>query len=202
MDRREHWESIYRTRGDTDLSWFQAQPSVSLSLIESLCPAPRRVIDVSGGQSALAGELLGRGVEEVTVLDISKSAIERGRERLGPRADRVRWIIGDVLEAKRPRRVRSVARSRGLSLPDRTGGPPALRGRSISTRLHRRPCDRGDVRPHRAGDVQRSACATIRRCAVGQRVRSSVPTGWVGQRVAYNMWGAAQDFTYAVLCLT
>lgn len=98
MDRREHWEWIYRTRGDTELSWFQAQPSVSLSLIESLRPKPRRVIDVGGGQSPLAGELLGRGVEDVTVLDISESAIERGRERLGPRADQVRWIVGDVLE--------------------------------------------------------------------------------------------------------
>lgn len=98
MNWREHWEGIYRTKDDTELSWFQSRPSVSLSLIESLRPKPRRVIDVGGGQSTLAGELLERGVEEVAVLDISASAIERGKERLGLRADRVRWIIGDVLE--------------------------------------------------------------------------------------------------------
>jgi SAM-dependent methyltransferase len=97
--RQEHWETLYRTRGDTELSWFQAHPAVSLSLIESLRPAPGSVIDVGGGHSALAGALLARGIESVTVVDISSAAIGRGRERLGSAADRVRWIVADVLEA-------------------------------------------------------------------------------------------------------
>jgi SAM-dependent methyltransferase len=58
------------------------------------------VIDVGGGQSALACELLGHGVAEVAVLDISSAAVERGKKRLGPRADQVRWIVRDVLEAR------------------------------------------------------------------------------------------------------
>jgi len=100
MHKKEHWERVYFTKDDTELSWFQAQPAVSLSLIDRLHPAPRRVLDVGGGQSALAGELMRRGVEQVSVLDIAASAIERGRKRLGPLADRVRWIVGDVLEAR------------------------------------------------------------------------------------------------------
>ncbi len=98
MDRKVHWEGVYGTKGDTELSWFQAQPAVSLSLIDSLRPLPRRVIDVGGGQSALARGLLDRGIEAVTVLDIANAAIERGRARLGPDADRVRWIVADVLD--------------------------------------------------------------------------------------------------------
>jgi 2-polyprenyl-3-methyl-5-hydroxy-6-metoxy-1,4-benzoquinol methylase len=97
--RREHWETVYRDKADAQLSWFQAEPSASLALIRSLRPAPRRVIDVGGGQSALAGELVSSGVEEVTVLDISDAAISRARERLGERATRVRWLTADVLES-------------------------------------------------------------------------------------------------------
>lgn len=98
MTRQDHWEDVYRVKGDTELSWFQVQPAMSLSLIDGLKPAPSRIIDVGGGQSALAGELIGRGVAEVTVLDVSRAAIERGRARLGAIADRVRWVVGDVLD--------------------------------------------------------------------------------------------------------
>lgn len=98
MNRQEHWEGVYRVKGDTELSWFQAQPAVSLSLIGAVRPAPKSVIDVGGGQSELAGELVRRGVEHVTVLDISSTAIERGRNRLEAVAQRVRWVVGDVLE--------------------------------------------------------------------------------------------------------
>jgi SAM-dependent methyltransferase len=98
VDRKAHWEGVYRTKGDTDLSWFQTLPTHSLALIDALRPPPRRVIDIGGGQSALAGELLRRGIEQVTVLDISSAAIERGRQRLGPLAERVRWVVGDVLD--------------------------------------------------------------------------------------------------------
>jgi len=99
MNRRDHWESVYRDKGDCDLSWFQARPEMSLSMIDGISSPPRRVIDIGGGQSALAGELLARGVEAVTVLDISGAAIERGKERLGPLAERVSWIVADVLDS-------------------------------------------------------------------------------------------------------
>jgi SAM-dependent methyltransferase len=97
--RRQHWEAVYQTKSDEQLSWYQARPEVSLRLIEGLRPPPRRVIDVGGGQSALAGELVARGVPEVTVLDVSAGALERARARLGPAvAGRIRWVHGDVLE--------------------------------------------------------------------------------------------------------
>lgn len=96
--RGEHWESVYRSRGDTELSWYQAEPGRSLELVRSLPVPPRRAIDVGGGQSALSGALLEAGVEDVTVLDIAPAALDRGRERLGAAAARVRWIAGDVLD--------------------------------------------------------------------------------------------------------
>lgn len=99
MSRREHWEAVYRDKADTELSWFQPHPGISLSLIEALRPAPRRVIDIGGGQSALASGLLARGIEDVTVLDIAETAIDRGRQRLGDRAQNIRWVVADVLAA-------------------------------------------------------------------------------------------------------
>lgn len=98
MDRQAHWDTVYRTKGDAELSWFQARPSMSLSLIDALRPTPRSAIDIGGGQSVLAGELLARAVEDVAVLDISAAAVQRGRERLASRADQVRWIVADVLQ--------------------------------------------------------------------------------------------------------
>ncbi len=98
MNPRHHWDTVYQTKGDTELSWFQSQPATSLALINALTPQPRRIIDIGGGQSPLAGELLNRGHTSVTVLDISAAAIERAQQRLGPDRNRVHWIVGDILE--------------------------------------------------------------------------------------------------------
>ena len=94
MSTQEHWESMYASKGDQDLSWTQSEPRTSLSLISEVCPAGR-VIDVGGGTSLLAERLLGRGYW-VAVLDISQTAIDRARHRLGDRASQVHWIVADV----------------------------------------------------------------------------------------------------------
>jgi ubiquinone/menaquinone biosynthesis C-methylase UbiE len=93
VGRIEHWESVYALRGDAELSWTQSDPSQSLSLIDEVCPAGR-IIDVGGGTSPLAERLFARGY--AVVLDISESAIRRGRQRLGARATQVKWIVADV----------------------------------------------------------------------------------------------------------
>ncbi len=98
MDPAAHWQTIYRSKADEELSWLQSSPRTSLELIDRIDPQPRRVIDVGGGQSTFAGEALARGAEDVVVLDIAEAAIERGKERLGALAERVRWIVGDALD--------------------------------------------------------------------------------------------------------
>lgn len=100
MTRAQHWEAVYASKPDSELSWFQRVPTISRSLIERLRPSPRSAIDVGGGQSSLASELLRLGVGDVTVLDISASAIARAKERLGPDASRIRWRVGDALEER------------------------------------------------------------------------------------------------------
>jgi SAM-dependent methyltransferase len=91
---QEHWEAVYTSKSEAELSWTQAEPATSLALITEACTAGR-VIDVGGGTSLLAGRLLDRGYA-VTVLDISQAAIDRARLRLGDRATQVGWMVGDV----------------------------------------------------------------------------------------------------------
>ncbi len=99
MDARQHWDTVYQTKADADLSWFQPSPAAALALIDALRPLPQSVIDIGGGQSALAGELVARGIEHVGVLDISSAAVQRGQERLGAAAAAVHWMVADVLVA-------------------------------------------------------------------------------------------------------
>lgn len=94
MSRKEHWESVYRSKEDAEVSWTQPEPRLSLSLIREAC-ATGSVIDVGGGTSTLADKLLDAGYS-VAVMDISQAAIDRACNRLGTRADQVRWVVADV----------------------------------------------------------------------------------------------------------
>jgi SAM-dependent methyltransferase len=97
MNRREHWESVYATRGLHDVSWFEAVPVTSLRMIEDVGISPATcVLDVGGGDSRLADELLRRGLSCLTILDISAAALARARVRLGDAAAAVHWIHADV----------------------------------------------------------------------------------------------------------
>jgi len=94
MNTQAYWEAVYASKADRELSWTQPEPRLSLSLIGEVCPTGR-VIDVGGGASVLASELLDLGYS-VTVLDISRMALDRARNRLGARANKIHWMVADV----------------------------------------------------------------------------------------------------------
>jgi SAM-dependent methyltransferase len=94
-----HWESIYRTKSPTQVSWYQPEARLSLDLIRRVAAdldAP--IIDVGGGASTLVDGLLGVGYRDLSVLDLAPAALARAQERLGQRATQVRWIVADALE--------------------------------------------------------------------------------------------------------
>ena len=94
---KEHWEKIYQTKQPHEVSWWQENPKTSLDFIHSFrLPASARIIDVGGGDSKLVDALLDEGFENITVLDISEKAIERAKQRLGNKAQRVQWIVSDI----------------------------------------------------------------------------------------------------------
>jgi SAM-dependent methyltransferase len=100
-DRKEHWEQVYSTKGETGVSWYQRDPRLSLELIRAVAPAAGgRIIDIGGGASVLVDRLLDLPFERITVLDISETALGKARARLGARAGRVEWIAADVTETQ------------------------------------------------------------------------------------------------------
>lgn len=103
MDRKAHWERVYETKAATEVSWFQTQADVSRELIESAAPdRGAAIIDVGGGASVLVDDLLTAGYARLTVLDISRAALDQARARLGARADTVTWLNDDALSAALP----------------------------------------------------------------------------------------------------
>ena len=99
LDRKAHWEQVYSTKGEVEVSWYQDEPRLSLELIRAVVPATGgRIIDVGGGTSVLVDRLLELPFEAIAVLDISGTALGKARLRLGERARRVRWLSADVTD--------------------------------------------------------------------------------------------------------
>jgi len=96
MNLIEHWERVYATKKPDQVSWYRPHLDISLRLIADAASAGARIIDVGGGESTLVDDLVERGHYDVTVLDLSATAIEVARLRLGTQAERVRWLHGDV----------------------------------------------------------------------------------------------------------
>lgn len=100
MDRSEHWEQVYRTKQPDQVSWFQAEARLSRQLIERVVPdRAARIVDIGGGASTLVDGLLASGYRDLTVVDLSPSALALARQRLGAGADAVTWHATDVLTA-------------------------------------------------------------------------------------------------------
>lgn len=101
MDQETHWEKIYRQKAADAVSWYRRHLETSLALIErAAAHSSASIIDVGGGESTLVDDLLVRGFKDITVLDISQTAIDVTRKRLGPAAERVHWLVADITQAE------------------------------------------------------------------------------------------------------
>jgi len=99
MNRKKHWEKVYQEREPDAVSWYQLQPEPSLSLIQNSGGGrDASVIDVGGGASNLIDHLLAAGYADLTVLDLSESALQHARRRLDKRAQQVEWIVTDITQ--------------------------------------------------------------------------------------------------------
>ena len=101
MDVKTHWEKVYKTKRPESVSWYRAHLEASLELIQRAAPArSASIIDVGGGESTLVDDLLARGYQNITVLDVSQTAIDVAKKRLGPASERVQWIVADIAKAE------------------------------------------------------------------------------------------------------
>jgi 2-polyprenyl-3-methyl-5-hydroxy-6-metoxy-1,4-benzoquinol methylase len=99
MPAKEHWERVYGTKRETEVSWFQPKPEISLALVREYAPdKTASVIDIGGGASSLTAELSRAGFSDLTVLDISAEALGRAKANIGSEAANIEWIVADITQ--------------------------------------------------------------------------------------------------------
>jgi len=95
--RQAHWDNVYTSKGERDVSWYQDRATPSLDLIALTgVSADAEIIDVGGGASRLVDDLLRASFGRLTVLDLSAAALDAARQRLGDKAASVKWVVADV----------------------------------------------------------------------------------------------------------
>lgn len=96
-DRTAHWQNVYATKGETEVSWFQDRPAISLEMIRAANPdRAAAIIDIGGGASRLVDALLHDGYRNLAVLDLSANALDVAKKRIGATASTVDWIVADA----------------------------------------------------------------------------------------------------------
>jgi 2-polyprenyl-3-methyl-5-hydroxy-6-metoxy-1,4-benzoquinol methylase len=102
-DRQAHWQNVYLTKVEREVSWSQESPEPSLGLIETYASGKgAAIVDIGGGASRLVDALRKRGYGNVTVLDLSEAALQSAKARLGADAASVQWVAADVTKWQPP----------------------------------------------------------------------------------------------------
>lgn len=115
MNTQSYWNSIYSAKAPSQMSWFRPHLDTSLALIEQIAGDRNTpIIDVGGGESTLVDDLTAAGYQDLTVLDISATAIDHTRQRLGHASRNIAWVCGDILDAGLPEARYSVWHDRAV----------------------------------------------------------------------------------------
>jgi len=101
MDVKTHWEKVYTAKQPEAVSWYRPHLEMSLALVERAAQShSASIIDIGAGESTLVDDLLARGYENITVLDVSQTALEVTKNRLGVLAEQIHWIVGDITQVQ------------------------------------------------------------------------------------------------------
>lgn len=96
-DLKIHWDGIYSQKSQSQLSWHQDNPSISLELAEIAgVTSTSSVIDIGGVTSRFIECLIAQGLSDLSALDLSQVALDVARQRLGKRGEMVNWIVSDI----------------------------------------------------------------------------------------------------------
>jgi ubiquinone/menaquinone biosynthesis C-methylase UbiE len=115
MSMKTHWEHIYETKAPTQVSWYQEHAQYSLNFIQNTGAGKTdHVIDIGGGASTLVDDLLAAGFQQISVLDVSGTALQLARQRLGRRAADVKWIEADITQAGLPEQAYDIWHDRAV----------------------------------------------------------------------------------------
>ena len=115
MNKKTHWETVYQTKSDRQVSWYRDHLDNSLRMIlNTNVGKDAAIIDVGGGNSTLADDLLDNGFADISVLDISASAMKKSQARLGSRAQQIEWLEADITDATLPKNYYDVWHDRAV----------------------------------------------------------------------------------------
>ncbi len=99
QQRKQYWETVYATKAENEVSWFQAGAAVSIDMITRVSVTKiAKIIDVGGGASRLVDDLLDLGFSNLTVLDIAEAALEMAKSRLGEKSSQASWLRADITQ--------------------------------------------------------------------------------------------------------
>ena len=103
MNKKVHWENVFKTKSLDEVSWYEIVPETSLSFFkDSNISKSAKIIDIGGGDSFLVDNLLKLGYKDITVLDISEAALNRAKLRLKEQSDNIKWIVADAADFSPP----------------------------------------------------------------------------------------------------
>lgn len=114
MNRQQHWESVYQTKVESEVSWYSPHLKLSLRLIREVATAKAHIIDVGGGAATLVDDLLTADYRHLSVLDISAAALEKAKQRLDKHATLVNWIKADITQVVLPQQSYDVWHDRAV----------------------------------------------------------------------------------------
>ena len=101
MSTKTHWEKIYKEKSPKEVSWTQETPVTSIEFFEEFkLSKTSPIIDVGGGESRFVDYLINEGYQNISVLDISKNAIDKTKERVGEKSKNINWIVCDINQFK------------------------------------------------------------------------------------------------------
>lgn len=97
MDLKLHWNKTYERAKIEKLGWYEETPEPSLRLI-SKCDFNKKalILNVGAGATRLVDELLDEGYENIIVNDLSATALDKLKLRLGERESKIQWVIDDL----------------------------------------------------------------------------------------------------------
>lgn len=95
--RKEHWETIYKTKDHKQVGWYQKSPDTSLKLFLKIHAHPEQsIIDIGCGASLLVDNLISQGFNDITLLDLSSEALSAVKSRLYDKADIPDFLCHDI----------------------------------------------------------------------------------------------------------
>lgn len=97
MDLASHWNNTYCKNPIDKLGWYEDNPTPSLQLIDKCgLDIDASILNIGAGTSTLVDELLNKGYQNIIVNDISSTALDKLKDRLGSQQDKIEWIVDDV----------------------------------------------------------------------------------------------------------